>query len=131
MRSNRGSIVIEGTIILPLILVAIVLQLEVIRRVWVGLILQLSSFDSVRNSALGFSETQGELTAKKLVEKTLPFVNAHDLLNSPVEIHRVGSVGKIVIKNHVKYPSFLFVNENGVKKRYFEVTQACSFPISF
>lgn len=131
MSSTRGSVLVEGALLLVLASFVIILQIELCRRVWVGIVVQVSAFESVRASVLGFSETKTELNIASLVRSTLPFISEtgiNGLSRKEIKISQIQS--KAVIRRHVRYSALVPIESPSIRKRNFEVTQACSFPFS-
>ena len=129
VNTNHGSILIEGSVLLVVVFFGVVLQIELCRRIWTGMVLQYSAFHSVRNSVLVREESQKQSNENNWILKTLPFVlkkETSNLVKDRIGIERRNR--KLISIKQVRYPSLLMFEEGGFKKKYFEVTQRCSFP---
>ncbi len=131
MKKQRGSVLVEGALTLSLITIAIIIQLEMVRRTWVSSVLQLSAFQHVRNTMLGFSNSQIEEKSEKTLNQLFPFVVQNSKTNDSQQIHLIKRRPKnLEAWFHVRYPSFLKLGESGVVKKNYEVTELCRFPFS-
>lgn len=131
MSSTRGSVLVEGALLLVLASFAIILQIELCRRIWVGIVVQVSAFESVRAAVLGFPANKSELESASLLRSTLPFVPENSITSSArKEIKISQNQSKALIRRHVRYNALVPIESPSIRKRNFEVTQACSFPFS-
>ena len=108
---NRGSVLVEFSLILVLVVLGVAINLEVSRRVKFEVLLRHSAFLAVRAKMLG---------------KGVP----------RAQVHTSGLPGfgprvkprAAEWRYHARYPSFLTVKYGKRVKHHFEVTRSCWFP---
>jgi hypothetical protein len=104
-------------------------QVETTRRVWVGLILQLSAFQKVRSEMFSFSPTRTDVAIYQLVGEAVPFLFKEQKLTPYRKEVQVSFSQKWLLSVFsTRYPALISLNEKGVIKKNFEVTQVCRFP---
>jgi len=129
LNSKRGSVLLEAIIVLGIVILCIVIQVETTRRVWVGLIFQLSAFQKVRSEMFSFNRFATDVAISHLMKESVPFLFAQKknmLYREEVQISF--SQMKLSTVFSTKYPALIRLHEEGVIKKSFEVTQVCRFP---
>lgn len=125
----KGSILIEGCVTLILVLFILIVQIESIRRIWVGAAAQSAAFASVRGTVLGEASYQNEMRASKLIASALPRVRGNNESKRTFIEHReIRADQRMLSKYHIKYPALMRFREVGFSKLNFEVTEQCYFP---
>jgi len=130
--TNKGSVLIEGAIALGLVTLLLVTQIELIRRVWTSVVLQLIAFESVRSKVLGFEPRLASRDVNPLVNRLPDWVDGKlGYLNLEKHEYTVASSDEAITKYHIKYSSLVHLDGlDGVKKMTYEVTEKCRFPFS-
>ena len=126
---TQGSILIEGCVTLILVLFVLIIQIETIRRIWVGAAAQFAAFVSVRDLVLGGGSAKNQFQTEKLIASTLSAEKGHnDLIRISKKYWESAYNKKVNGRYHVKYPSLMRFREEGFSKFNFEVTERCHFP---
>jgi hypothetical protein len=126
---TQGSILIEGCATLILVLFVLIIQIETIRRIWVGAAAQFAAFVSVRELVLGGNRSQNLFQIEKLIASALSDEKGHkDRKRISRMYWESTSNKKMNGRYQVKYPSLMRFREDGVSKFNFEVTERCHFP---
>jgi hypothetical protein len=123
---QKGSVLIEGVLCIGLILFALTLQIELVRRAGIEILLRHGAFLKARSSVLGSKDPNvpmrfwtGALGAQRGQEW---------MKQSRFEVRRFP--GMLRSQAYVSYPSFLkFPWKEGIKHG-FEVTRRCRFYLS-
>lgn len=127
----RGSILVEGCLVVFLLLMVVIIQVELSRRVWIGTILQLAAFEAVRNEMMGFNSREDAVKIDKRLSRSISFLfkdKQIETLNP--EFKLISSVKELVALFHIRYPALINLKESHFSKNHFEVTEKCRFPFS-
>ncbi len=131
MRSKiRGSVILEGALVLLIVTFVIITQIELIRRIWSGLTLQLVACEAVRGRILGLELVRVETEVQSLLNLLSNWTSDNNgRINVSRDEYKIASVGDGISKFHVRYPALLSFREKPeLTKVYFEVTEQCRFP---
>lgn len=126
MKSRQGSVLVEGALCAGLVVLAVTLQIELVRRASLEILLRHGVFLKMRSLVFGSSDPKvplrfwadalGEERAQRLLERTR------------FESERFDGVLRSEV--FTAYPSFLkFPWKEGIKHS-FEVTRRCRFSLS-
>lgn len=128
--NSSGSILLEGCFLLFTMLLTVVIQLELVRKIWVGVFLQYSAFESVRKNMLSHFDTKEARDIQSHMVKLFPFMSSKSsgFYQYYFKVNRNGADGILSAHYHAKYRSFIQMTESDVKKKNFEVSEACRFP---
>lgn len=120
-----------------LVTLLIVTQIELIRRIWTSVVLQLIAFESVRSNVLGFEPRLAIRDVNPLVNRLSDWTDSKlGYLNLEKYEYTVSSSSsssseEAITKFHIKYNSLFHLDGlDGVKKMTYEVTEKCRFPFS-
>jgi hypothetical protein len=128
----KGSILIEGCITLVLLLFVLIIQMETIRRIWVGAAAQSAAFTSVRAAVLGGHRYLNKMKIANLMASALPANRGNNYSVKLSNDHwDVKGNQRMLSKYHIKYPALIRFREAGLSKLNFEVTEQCHFPFLF
>lgn len=129
----QGSILIEGCFILVAVFLVFIMELELIRRIGLGTFLQYSAFMSAREATLGIPSIPRDINHKTLILDIFPFLGEKrsSLFHRFVNVNRSPTGGIVTAKYRARYRAYLQIFDEGIKKKYFEVTEACRFPFLF
>ncbi len=125
----RGSILVEGCLVVFLLLMVVLIQVELSRRVWIGTILQLAAFEAVRNEMMGFNSRENAGKIDKRLNRSISFLfkdKQIETLNPEFKV--VSSAKELVALFHIRYPALINLKESHLSKNHFEVTEKCRFP---
>ena len=125
----RGSILVEGCLVVFLLLMVVLIQVELSRRVWIGTILQLAAFEAVRNEMMGFNSGKNAVKIDTRLNRSISFLfkdKQIETLNPEFKV--VSSAKELVALFHIRYPALINLKESHLSKNHFEVTEKCRFP---
>ena len=124
----RGSLVIEVTVSLVLLIFVMGVNLELVRRAFYETVFQQGVFLYVRDRALGFSYLAARKRVKVFFDRAFPLALSSQI-NQKIKITDNDSSEGIEGRFYLRYPSFFkFINSDGQMKHHFEVTKKCHFP---
>lgn len=124
---ERGSVLLEGLIGLTLTGLALMLNLELVRRAQIEMLLHHGAFRAVRASL--FSERSPSQAAEDFWRRALGEEKARDWKRR-VRLSVGATAESRVARAHVKVPSWLVFPLAQGHKRRFEVTRRCRFVCS-
>lgn len=131
-QNQQGSILLEGCVSLSIVVFIVVLQIELIRRVWTGTVLQLLAFETVRERVLELESTLVQFETGLLFSLVSDWTMQPSGFPNLIEKEEnITSKGEAINRLHLKYSSLLRLSEyGGLKKFNYEVTEQCRFPYS-
>ena len=127
--ARQGSVLIEGIMALTLLLLAVCLNLELLRRAQYEVLLHHGAFFLARGKALGVSGRESRHELKLFLERALGRSLGNRLHHFTAVDGQVNSSGSTVTLRY-RFPTFLrfeFPNREGQNKHHFELTKVCRF----
>ena len=124
---NRGQLLVETMLVLPLMLLLSGLGLDLIRRVEHQLILHHITCLVVRERALGLASQTSDELVRHHVKRF--WGEAIERPGQELRIEEVFGAGKWEVGAHLRYPAFFRFPWRGKTKHHMEVSERCSFPI--
>lgn len=130
MNSRRGSVLLEGTLCLPPLLFAVLLNVELVLRARQEILLQHGAFLFARARALGGSQHEARRTLGEFYRAVLGQNSFRAALESTT-VTEAWKPGGLEIKLHRRYPILLAFPLGKGMKHHFEITRVCRFPLSW
>ena len=128
-RSQRGGILIEGVVALTVLLLAICLNLEMVRRSQFEVLLHHGAFLFVRGRALGVGLQESRQVLTDLLTRGLgKTLGSH--LSRSIHLQETSGPGGRETTLHIRFPTFMrfeFPDGRGRTKHHFELTKRCRF----
>lgn len=123
---RRGSILLEASIALCLLVFAVGVNLELVRRAHSKVLFEHSCFLYVRARALGTGVVQSRKQVFHFLEHALGYQRTRSIfigLHLEEELVTDGIEARV----HYRYPSLLRFPYRGQQKHHFELTEKCKF----
>lgn len=119
----RGSALLEALLVLPLLGVALALNLELLRKTARESALHWVTFAWTRERALGASRSQVGRRAHLFWARALSGA-------AEPRVDETRTVGGLTVRAHDRYPSLMRVRFSGGWKRSYEVNTQCRYYFS-
>ena len=125
----KGSLLLEAVFSLPVLVLAVMINFELIRRAQHEVLMQQGAFILARARALGSSSDGARREVRMFFESAYGREGARAFWKG-LTIQESWKPSGVTVKFHRRYRSFLiFPLKNGFK-HHFEITRECHFPLS-